>query len=222
MTITAENKSAVQIAALRSAAAVRERCAMVHRFVADGHSSHFTVDEARLEDVADYVAQVTREAYPGLDIPYHSRWRHFSVGGRDRWRELAASVRAHPMERARMAIDLVTVSVLLDAGAGDAWRYREPATGLSFSRSEGLAVASLDMFRRRGPATWSIILRASPGARPSRLRTCWRRSSKALRRSGPRDWCLTALRSAMPAGIAPCERATQPRASCRSTSSRNG
>ena len=147
MTITAENKSAVQIAALRSAAAVRERCAMVHRFVADGHSSHFTLDEARLEDVADYVAQVTREAYPGLDIPYHSRWRHFSVGGRDRWRELAASVRAHPMERARMAIDLVTVSVLLDAGAGDAWRYREPATGLSFSRSEGLAVASLDMFR---------------------------------------------------------------------------
>ena len=147
MTITTENKSAVQIAALRSAAAVRERCAMVHRFVADGHSSHFTLDEARLEDVADYVAQVTREAYPGLDIPYHSRWRHFSVGGRDRWRELAASVRAHPMERARMAIDLVTVSVLLDAGAGDAWRYREPATGLSFSRSEGLAVASLDMFR---------------------------------------------------------------------------
>ena len=147
MTITAENKSAMQIAALRSAAAVRERCATVHRFVADGHSSHFTLDEARLEDVADYVAQVTRETYPALDIPYHSRWRHFSAGGRDRWRELTASVRAHPMERARMAIDLVTVSVLLDAGAGDAWRYREPATGLSFSRSEGLAVASLDMFR---------------------------------------------------------------------------
>jgi hypothetical protein len=37
------------------------------------------------------------------------------------------------------------VSVLLDAGAGEHWRYREG--GLSFARSEGLAVASFDMFR---------------------------------------------------------------------------
>src|SRR3974390_1719451 len=147
MTVPAQSEQATRLAALRSAAAVRERCATVYSFVANGHSSHFTLDEARLEDVADYVAQVTREAYPALDIPYHSRWRHFSAGGRDRWRELAASVRAQAMERARMAIDLVTVSVLLDAGAGDAWRYREPATGLSFARSEGLAVASLDVFR---------------------------------------------------------------------------
>jgi hypothetical protein len=44
-------------------------------------------------------------------------------------------------------VDLAFVSVLLDAGAGDAWRYRERETGLSFARSEGLAVASLDMFR---------------------------------------------------------------------------
>jgi Protein of unknown function (DUF1688) len=40
----------------------------------------------------------------------------------------------------------VVVSVLLDAGAGDAWRYREPATGMVLSRSEGLAVASFDLF----------------------------------------------------------------------------
>jgi hypothetical protein len=147
MTAPAQSNAAAQIAALRSAAAVRERCAIVHDFVARGRSSYFTLDEAGLNDVAEYVAQVTREAYPDLDIPYHSRWRHFSAGGIDRWHGLAASVRMHRMERARMAVDLVTVSVLLDAGAGDAWRYREPATGLSFTRSEGLAVASLDMFR---------------------------------------------------------------------------
>ena len=45
-----------------------------------------------------------------------------------------------------MAVDLATVSVLLDAGAGDRWRYREPGTEQVFARSEGLAVASLDMF----------------------------------------------------------------------------
>jgi hypothetical protein len=36
--------------------------------------------------------------------------------------------------------------VLLDAGAGPHWRYREPTTGLTIGRSEGLALASFDLF----------------------------------------------------------------------------
>ena len=142
-----ESRPAPGLAKLRDAAAVRERCAAVHRFVADGRSLHFTLDQSRLEAVAAFVADVTREAYPDLTIPYHSRWRHFSAGGVDRWTALAARLDVDPVERARIAIDLATVSVLLDAGAGDAWRYREQATGLSFARSEGLAIASVDMFR---------------------------------------------------------------------------
>ena len=117
--------SSAAILALRSASAVRERCRMVHDWVAAGHSPHFTVEHGRLAAVADYVAEVTRAAYPDLRIPYHSRWRHFSAGGVDRWHELAQRLPADPIERARAAIDLATVSVLLDAGAGDAWRYRE-------------------------------------------------------------------------------------------------
>jgi len=135
------------LAKLNDAAAVRERCGAVHRWVADGRSPHFALDESRLGAVAAYVADVTREAYPDLKIPYHSRWRHFSAGGVDRWGELAARSDADGLERARMAADLATVSVLLDAGAGDRWRYRERDSGLSFARSEGLAVASFDMFR---------------------------------------------------------------------------
>jgi Protein of unknown function (DUF1688) len=138
----------VNLAQLNTAAAVRQRCGMVRRWVADGRSRYFTLDESRLEAVAAYVADVTREAYPDLKIPYHSRWRHFSAGGIDRWNELAARIDADATERARVAIDLAVVSVLLDAGAGDRWRYRESATGLSFMRSEGLAVASFDMFRK--------------------------------------------------------------------------
>jgi len=119
----------------------------VHRWVAEGRSPYFAIDASRLAAVAAYVADVTREAYPDLTIPYHSRWRHFSAGGIDRWGELAARSDADALERARMAADLATVSVLLDAGAGDRWRYCERASGLSFARSEGLAVASFDMFR---------------------------------------------------------------------------
>src|SRR5262245_37817901 len=120
---------------------------MVHRWVADGRSPHFMLDESGLGAVAAYVADVTREAHPDLKIPYHSRWRHFAAGGVDRWDALAVRIDADSIERARIAVDLATVSVLLDAGAGERWRYREAATGLSFARSEGLAVASFDMFR---------------------------------------------------------------------------
>jgi len=134
------------LAELNTAAAARERCGMVYRWVAEGRSPHFTVEENRLPTVASYVAEVTREAYPDLKIPYHSRWRHFAAGGIDRWGEVAARIDADALERARIAADLATVSVLLDAGAGDRWRYREDATGLSFARSEGLAVASFHMF----------------------------------------------------------------------------
>jgi len=42
---------------------------------------------------------------------------------------------------------LFFVSVLLDAGAGDEWSYMEPGTGFKYERSEGIAVASLYMFK---------------------------------------------------------------------------
>ena len=135
-----------ELLALRSAAAVRARCDRVYRHVADGKSVHLKLDEQRMDDVAALVADTTRKAYPDLRVPYHSRWRHFSPDGVDRWEALAATFGVSSLERARRAVDLATVSVLLDAGAGDVWRYREPATGKVFARSEGLAVASLDMF----------------------------------------------------------------------------
>jgi hypothetical protein len=43
-------------------------------------------------------------------------------------------------------MDLAVVSVLLDAGAGPAWSYREPGTDETYARSEGLGIASFHMF----------------------------------------------------------------------------
>ena len=94
-------------------------------------------------------SRLTRTDYPDLDIPFHSRWRHFEVGQRDRWRE--CSRRLDHVDRdevARIRFDLVIPSVLLDAGAGAAWRWREASSGELFSRSEGLALASLELFER--------------------------------------------------------------------------
>ncbi len=50
-------------------------------------------------------------------------------------------------ERTRRLIDLFVVSVLIDAGAGTKWQYKSKESGKVLKRSEGLAVASLEMFK---------------------------------------------------------------------------
>jgi hypothetical protein len=51
------------------------------------------------------------------------------------------------VEKSRRMIDLVTVSVLLDAGAGKDYHYRGVEDDIKYTRSEGLAMATLDMFK---------------------------------------------------------------------------
>ncbi len=132
---------------LLSATAVRERSHQLLQAGLEGRLQHFTVDLGRLEACADEVVATIRDAYPFLDIPFHARWRHFSVGGHDRWDAVMHGAPwTDAAEMARSAFDLAIVSVLLDAGAGPQWRYEEGRTGETYARSEGLAVASFDMF----------------------------------------------------------------------------
>jgi len=107
---------------------------------------HFRVDLGRLELVADLVADTTRAAYPTLDVPLHSRWRHLEFQGVDRWAALVGARSWAREEAARAAFDLIFVSALLDAGAGTSWRYFDRRSGATIGRSEGLALATLAMF----------------------------------------------------------------------------
>ena len=110
-------------------------------------SPHFTLERGRLDDVADRVAALTRARFPTLQVPFHSRWRHFEAGGVDRKAELDAKFNGRSQAAvARSRIDLALISVLLDAGAGSRWQYRERESGQLFARSEGLAVASFRAF----------------------------------------------------------------------------
>jgi hypothetical protein len=127
------------ITGLLSAAAVRERAHEMLGLALSGEVEGWSVDLDRLDDAADRTAAVTRERYPDLAIPFHARWRHF-VAGEPRLPKSDAA------ERARAAFDLVILSVLLDAGAGPGWRFADPADGKTFTRSEGLAVASQRLF----------------------------------------------------------------------------
>jgi Protein of unknown function (DUF1688) len=132
---------------LLSPQAVRERTRDVWRAGLKGELGHFTLYPGKLPETADYVVDTIRRNYPSLDIPFHARWRHFRAGDRDLWGELDAAARwTGPLARGRAAYDLAIVSVLLDAGAGADWSYRDAATGGAFGRSEGLGIASLRMF----------------------------------------------------------------------------
>jgi hypothetical protein len=136
-------------AALGSAATIRERCRNIAAAVTAGESQHFRIDRTRLDDTAAMVAAVTRRRFPDLDVPCHSRWRHFETGGLDRKAELDRALAGRSAaDRARAHIDLTVASVLLDAGAGAAWSFVETESGQRFTRSEGLAVASFRAFTR--------------------------------------------------------------------------
>ena len=142
-------KSSEEAAARRllSAAAVRERAHEMLEIGLSGGLDHWRVDLDRLPETAAFVAEVIRDQYPDLKVPFHARWRHFVLGGRDLWVELAGAAGESADARARTAFDLAIVSVLLDAGSGPGWRYRDEATGIEAARSEGLALASLRMFQ---------------------------------------------------------------------------
>jgi hypothetical protein len=123
---------------LLSAAAVRERAHEMLALAIDGRIEGWRVDVTRLDAAAELTAEVTRENYPDLAVPFHARWRHFVAG--------APKLKGEGAERGRAAFDLVILSVLLDAGSGPGWRYEDAESGKIFTRSEGLGVASQRLF----------------------------------------------------------------------------
>ncbi len=147
-------RSAHPLARLREPGTVRARCHAILRAVQDGVSPHFSVQLDQLDEAAERVAKLTLARFPTLDIPLHSRWRHFEAGGVDRKAELDRLLAGRsPEDVLRAHIDLTVVSVLLDAGAGAQWQYIESAAEAaaddqprSHSRSEGLGVATFRAF----------------------------------------------------------------------------
>ncbi|KAL9099925.1 MAG: hypothetical protein Q9163_004639 [Psora crenata] len=136
---------------LRSINSVRERSRLVYQRAKRNQLYHFDVDASKFGDTAHYVVSIIKRDY-GPDyhnIPAHGRWQHFEAGGRPRVGQLLATWPStiDKQEQTRRLLDLFLVSVLLDAGAGTRWSYKSKESGKLYKRSEGLAVASLEMFK---------------------------------------------------------------------------
>jgi hypothetical protein len=134
---------------LLSAAAVRERSQRMFALALENKLTNFSIDLSNLDSTAERVIATTRQAYPSRDVPFHSRWRHFVVNGVDRFADIAKAARWQDnAAQGRAMFDLAMISVFLDAGAGAQWSYSDMITSRRIGRSEGLALASLDMFAR--------------------------------------------------------------------------
>ncbi|GAA6037792.1 hypothetical protein JCM8097_005039 [Rhodosporidiobolus ruineniae] len=139
-----------KIAYLRSLPSIRERCTRVFALAQSNKLDYWTLDLSQEGKIVDFVCELIARDY-GTDydsIPPHGRWRHF-VGDRvdpllQKWEE----DNVDPLEKARRLVDLMVVSVLVDAGAGNEWKYSPKEGGAPIARSEGLAVGSLEMFEK--------------------------------------------------------------------------
>lgn len=132
---------------LLTADAVRRHSAVIMALAQAGQARHFTWHPERMAVVSAYVTTVVRQRYPNLNVPYHSRWRHFEAGGVHRWAALAhehgLDATSARLERARSRVDLAIISVLLDVGAGPSWHYKDVLNSQALRGAEGLSVASL-------------------------------------------------------------------------------
>lgn len=165
--MTPEEQTA--IAYLRQPQAIRDRTYQLFELCQADKLDHFACDLSKLDAVAAYVVETTKQLYPNFDIPFHSRWRHF---GQERLtpplilpvhqgnQEVPPPLMEETARKksAKAQLDLAIVSVLLDAGAGSQWRYRDFVTNQTLGRSEGLAVASLRAFEQGFFSTDTMVL----------------------------------------------------------------
>lgn len=141
-----------QIEYLKSLKSIRDRCELVYERIKSGHSeARFKIYEERLELVSEFVASLIVRDYPdpSKDVPPHGRWRHFLPNGsiEKRLIDPLKELNFDNLEIVRILLDLFVVSVLLDAGAGEKWKYQSKENEIGpIGRSEGLAMASMDMF----------------------------------------------------------------------------
>jgi len=142
---TEDIKSEECVQDMRSLKTIRRQCNRVFELAKKDKLRHFKLNMDKMPVAVDAVVDCIKAEYPKLDIPLHSRFRHFTTEQLKGIRETWTKHRIPHVEQIRRLIDLATISVLLDAGAGKEWKYVSQE-GNVIGRSEGLAVASFDMF----------------------------------------------------------------------------
>lgn len=131
-------------------AEIRRRSQRLFHSIESSVSRYWQYVPAAWNICVEEVCQEIKNNYPHFNIPPHSRLRHFVVGQKDFFTEMQAASGLAEQEWLPHSIELVIISVLLDAGAGPTWTYTvEGNPRVSLQRSEGLAVASLFCYKNK-------------------------------------------------------------------------
>lgn len=139
----------------KSIKSVRETTSTVFNYIKEhGEGKYFNLNLDKIPDVVDFVVdEIIRPDYPSDEalekIPPHGRWQHINASNIDRMGKLIKEWRDKNFsenEICKKIIDLFVFSVLIDAGAGTSWSYHEESSNTTIGRSEGLAVASVNIF----------------------------------------------------------------------------
>lgn len=143
-----EHQTELILINLRNPATIRLQAHRILNLAKQDQLEHFSLNPEKMTTTASFVIDVITSQYPDLNIPYHSRWRHFEVGGIDRIKIMQEQLdQLSTEERGKILYELVIISVFLDAGAGPKWHYLDADTQKEYSRSEGLALASLALYQ---------------------------------------------------------------------------
>ncbi|KAH3899899.1 URC4/urg3 family protein [Saccharomycodes ludwigii] len=140
----------------KSIKSVRDTTGQVYEYVVKhNEGNYYILDLNKMKNVADFVCNdIIKKNYPRgnyQDIPPHGRWQHLNYGSTEpRLEKLIKSwkndAKYDDIEISRKLIDLIVFSVLVDAGAGNLWKFTDPETKEKIGRSEGLAIASYYLF----------------------------------------------------------------------------
>ncbi|MBT4964349.1 MAG: DUF1688 family protein [Francisellaceae bacterium] len=134
-----------EVMSLYDISSIRPRARVLYDYALQDKLSFFQVNENNIEKASNLVLEVTQKNYPNLKIPYHSRWRHFEVVKNGLYKDVLSIIEQYDKKEAvKRKVELVILSALLDAGAGNSWQYNYKGT--VYTRSEGLAVATLNAY----------------------------------------------------------------------------
>jgi len=137
-----DNKELIKT--LKKIETTRERANAIYEMGLKNELHHFQINLDKLPYTVKYVINTIEKNYPDLKIPQHSRIRHFEKFDPNFIDNFNNSFKCSAREKIKKLIDLTVISVLTDAGAGASWKYIKD--NKVYTRSEGLAFASFDMF----------------------------------------------------------------------------
>ena len=117
----------------------REICLKIYNNILNNNSKYFEINLEKLDQTVDDLLEFILKKYPKMNIGMHSRLNHIPE-----WYDLVQKWKCPLNEKIKRLIDLLFVSVLLDGGSGENWKYI--SNNIEYRRSEGLGKCVYNMF----------------------------------------------------------------------------